>query len=84
MKITVEYETLEDFKYDQSLIQKGQAFDDMSELLRSCVKYDLYKEFYKDLDLNHKVTSAALDDISYKICSLLREKLIELLSHHTD
>ena len=84
MKITQTYETLEEFEYDRELIKKGQAFNDMDDFLRSCVKYEAYKEFLTNLELEHKIQSAALDDITYKTCIFMREKLNELLSHHTD
>lgn len=74
-RLTVTYDDVQSFEYDQELQKKGQAFDEFNDFLRSCIKYDSYKEFLTKLELEHKVTDAALNDIVYKTCYFLRNKL---------
>jgi len=78
-RLTITYLNIESFEYDQDLKKKGAAFEDMSEYLRSCVKYDAYKEIAKELKVESKVSEEALDEITDQVCIYMREKLRSFL-----
>lgn len=74
-KITIEYESMSDLKYDENLKNKGRAFEEFNNYLRSVNKYDVDIDLYVE-SLN-KANSQP--DAVYIIIDMLRTKLNELL-----
>lgn len=56
-KITIEYESRQDYEYDEELRKKGLAFDEFDELLRQKLKYgeidEMLKEYKEKMKREH-------------------------------
>lgn len=69
------YDTDQDYEADRELITKGLRLDDFDNDLRSLIKYDGYKEWLLDLELEHKVRKEALEDIVLQVLTKVRKQL---------
>ncbi len=89
-KITVEYEDIQSFKYDEELIRKGMAYDDFICEIRSILKYEdmsvllaEYKELMKveheSMYMKDNPYEYSEENLLYFVIEQMREKLINHL-----
>jgi hypothetical protein len=76
-KLIKTYETEFEYESERELIKKGLAFDEFDNHLRALIKYDSYKPLLASLQLEHKITSKAAEDLTLKLLERLRRNLNE-------
>ena len=89
-KITVEYEDIQSFKYDEELIRKGMAYDDFICEIRSLLKYEdmsvllaeykeLMKSQHESMYMKDNPYEYSEENLLYFVIEHMREKLINHL-----